>query len=90
MKNEEKILSILESMQNEMTDMRKQMKSMDGRMDSMDRRMDSMQSEMTDMHESISVIEVEHGKKLGALFDAIPYMKEFLKKLINSQIRLTG
>ena len=95
MKNEERILSILEGMQKEMTGMRGDITEMRGdniemrgdiaglkkEMAGVQEGMKKMNTRMTDMHNSICKIEIEHGEKLGLLSDSLPMTKIVLQKV---------
>ena len=95
MTNEEKILTLIEKMGSQLDKMDSRMEQMDSRMEKMDSRISGIETQITDiqsdqktmrgqvdkMHESICVIENEHGKKINALFDSIPIAEETSKKV---------
>jgi septation ring formation regulator EzrA len=94
MKNEERILSILESMQGQMSTMQGQMSTMQGQMSTMQGQISDLQtgqkeigselkeirSELADVRQSVAVIEHDHGKKIGALYDHMSLSRNLVKE----------
>lgn len=79
MNNEEKILSYLENLQNEMV-------KMNGRMDKMDSRMDKMQETINDTHHTVAKLEAETVPQIRGLFDAIKMNYELVNDKIEPRL----
>lgn len=62
MNNEEKILLLLESL--------------NGKVESLNERVGNLENEIKFLRETVVKIEVDHGRKLGALFDGYMMLKE--------------
>ena len=62
MNNEDKILSLLEQMN-------QRLDKMDGRLDKMDDRLDKVENELQFVKNTTTRIELEQGKMLGLLYD---------------------
>ncbi len=69
MNNEEKILSILETMQGSIVAMQGDIKTINKRLDTLEHEQSEMASAIKRIDRSVIIIENEHGRKLGALFD---------------------
>ncbi|MCL2539479.1 MAG: hypothetical protein FWE66_03990 [Oscillospiraceae bacterium] len=63
MNNEEKLLSILETIQGDI-------KSIDARLSGVEHNQSEMYEEIRGLSQTVAKIEVEHGNKLSALYDA--------------------
>ncbi len=66
MNNEEKILSILETMQGDISSMKD---NIYGRLNKLEAEQEEMAAAIRRIDRSVMIIENEHGKKIGALFD---------------------
>lgn len=76
MNNDEKILILLEAMQEEQKRTSDRLDKIDGRLDKMDGRLDrvendilSMKEELSDVRIAVSRVETDHGRQLGLLVD---------------------
>ncbi len=81
MNNEEKILSILETMQNSMEAMQAEQRKTNERLDRLESGIADMKADISSVDkrlatvsDSVVRIEHEHGKKLDALFDGYQQM----------------
>ena len=62
MNNEEKILSLLETLVVKVD-------NLEQRFDSLEQRVGSLEQKTDSIHETVARVELEHGQKLDALFD---------------------
>ncbi len=69
MNNEDKILSLLEQMNQRLDKMDDRFDKMDDRFDKMDDRLDKVENELQFVKNTTTRIELEQGKMLGLLYD---------------------
>jgi chromosome segregation ATPase len=80
-----KMQSEMSSMYGDVIKSRENIKSMSGTLAVTHKTINTMQEEITDVRHSVATIEVEHGQKLGALFDSAVVSTEILEKVEHLQ-----
>jgi len=80
---DEKMFDLMSKMYSEMQDMKVEMQDMKVEMQEGFKRIDVLENGMQNMQKSIAKIEVEHGKKLDALFDGYKQNSEQLTRIEN-------
>jgi chromosome segregation ATPase len=85
MNKEDKILSILETMQTDVSSLKtdvsslkNDVSSLKNKVDNIETNIEQMQKDLTGVRNTVAVIEVEHGRKLNLLYETMP---EKIKKV---------
>ena len=73
---------------NEMKDVKDDMKSVKSRLTNIESDMKDVKSRLSNVEHSVAIIEVEHGRKISALYDGYLSLQEKLVKYANLENRV--
>jgi peptidoglycan hydrolase CwlO-like protein len=82
MNNEDKILTLLETLVVKVDKLEAEVTDMKTEITDIKTEITNMKTQFSGMRENVALIEVEHGQKLGALFDAYSAMSDDIKLIL--------